>query len=105
MAMIVLFVVVGPLIFLILTPKNNKQKELSDLLVLVNLQKEPSVKDEAQSYKLPFQAVSDILNNSALLQMTIATFGFIYIGHYFCHGELFFSIASGYVELLTCYSG
>ncbi len=83
MAMIVLFVVVGPLIFLILTPKNNKQKELSDLLVLVNLQKEPSVKDEAQSYKLPFQAVSDILNNSALLQMTIATFGFIYIGHYF----------------------
>ena len=81
--MILLFVVVGPLLFLILIPKDNKQKELSDLLVLDNLPKESSVKEEADSYKLPFRALSDILNNSALLQMTIAIFGFIYIGHYF----------------------
>ncbi|MGB5228694.1 MAG: TIGR00366 family protein [Eudoraea sp.] len=83
LAMIVLFIVVGPLLFLILIPKNNKQKELSDLLILDNSEKETSVKAEAESYQLPFRAVSDILNNSAYLQMTIAIFGFIYIGHYF----------------------
>ncbi|MGB5270184.1 short-chain fatty acid transporter [Eudoraea sp.] len=81
--MILLFVVGGPLLFYVLIPKNNNQKQLSDLLVLDNLPKEPSVKMEAQSFKLPFRAVSDILNNSALLQMTIAAFGFIYIGHHF----------------------
>ncbi len=81
--MILLFVVFGPLLFLILIPKDNKNKELSDLLILDNLPTESSVKAEAESYKLPFKAVSDILNNSAFLQITISIFGFIYIGHYF----------------------
>ena len=83
LVMILLFLVVCPFLFLILIPKNSKQKELSDLLILDNLQKESSVKEEADSYKLPFKAVSDILNNSAFLQITISIFGFIYIGNYF----------------------
>ncbi|WP_297693027.1 TIGR00366 family protein [uncultured Eudoraea sp.] len=83
LVMILLFVVVSPLLFFTLIPKNSKQKELSDLLILDNPQKESSVKAEADSYKLPFKAVSDILNNSAFLQVTISIFGFIYIGHYF----------------------
>ncbi len=83
LVMILLFIVVCPFLFLILIPKNSKQKELSDLLILDNLQKESSVKEEADSYKLPFKAVSDILNNSAFLQITISIFGFIYIGNYF----------------------
>lgn len=81
--MILLFVVFGPLLFLILIPKDNKDKELSDLLVLDNLPKEASVKAEAESYKLPYRAVSDLLNNSGVLQTSVALFGFIYIGHYF----------------------
>lgn len=81
--MILLFVVLGPLLFLILIPKDNKGKELSDLLVLDNLKKETSVKAEAESYKLPYRAVSDLLNNSGVLQTSVAILGFIFIGHYF----------------------
>ena len=83
LVMIVLFIVVAPLLFFILIPKNNEQKQLSDLLILDNPEKQSSVKTEAESYKLPFRAVSDILSNSALLQIAISIFGFIYIGHHF----------------------
>ncbi|MCB0375058.1 MAG: short-chain fatty acid transporter, partial [Sinomicrobium sp.] len=35
------------------------------------------------SYKLPFRAVSDMLNNSAWLQLTVAALGFVYIVYHF----------------------
>ena len=48
-----------------------------------NFAKESTVKEEANSYKLPYKAVSDALNNSTLLQMAIAIMGFIYIVYHF----------------------
>jgi short-chain fatty acids transporter len=81
-AMIVLFVIVSPILFLILAPKKDI-KELNTMLDAKVFTKEISVKEEANSYKLPYKAVSDILNNSALLQLAIAIMGFIYIVHHF----------------------
>jgi short-chain fatty acids transporter len=81
-AMIVLFVIVSPILFLILAPKKDI-KELNTMLDAKVFTKETSVKEEANSYKLPYKAVSDILNNSALLQLAIAIMGFIYIVHHF----------------------
>lgn len=82
-AIFIVFIIVGPLLFLVLIPKNNDHMELSDFLITKNLDAEPSIKEEAESYRLPFRAVSDMLNNSMWLQLTIAIFGFIYIVYYF----------------------
>jgi len=81
-AMIALFVIVSPILFLILAPKKDI-KELNTMLGSKDITKETTVKEEANSYKLPYKAVSDALNNSALLQLAIAIMGFIYIVHHF----------------------
>jgi len=81
-AMITLFIIVSPILFLILAPKKDI-KELNTLLGSKNFAKETTVKEEANSYKLPYKAVSDALNNSAILQLAIAIMGFIYIVHHF----------------------
>jgi len=81
-AMIVLFVIVSPILFLILVPKKDIQ-ELKTMLGSKDLAKETTVKEEANSYKLPYKAVSDALNNSAVLQLAIAIMGFIYIVYHF----------------------
>ncbi len=81
-AMIGLFVLVAPLLFLALIPKNTKGKELNDLLSK-NTDNEETVKDEAKTYKLPFKAVSDALNNAGWLQITVAFLGLVYIAHHF----------------------
>ena len=83
LTMIGLFVVIGPLLFLMLIPKHSEKKELSDLLHTENTATEPTIKEEAMAYKLPFKAVSDLLNNSAVLQLTVAALGFVYIGYHF----------------------
>ena len=82
LAMVLLFVVVSPILFLFLAPKNNI-KELNTMLASNELKKETTVEQEANSYKLPYKAVSDILNNSTLLQFAIALMGLIYIFHHF----------------------
>ena len=81
--MIFLFVIVGPIIFLSLIPECKKEDELDHLLKAQVSSKEPSILDEAQSYKLPFKALSDTLNNSAILQLIIALMGLIYIFYHF----------------------
>jgi short-chain fatty acids transporter len=82
LAMIALFVIVSPILFLILAPKKDI-KELNTMLGSKEFAKENTVKEEANSYKLPYKAVSDALNNSALLQLAIAIMGFIYIVYHF----------------------
>ena len=81
-AMIGLFVVVAPLLFLALIPKNTEGKELNDLLSK-HEGDEDSVKDEAKTYKLPFKALSDALNNAGWLQVTVAVLGLTYICYHF----------------------
>jgi short-chain fatty acids transporter len=83
LVMIVLFAFVAPFIILFLAPKNSDNKELSHLLGSKNMEKEVTVKREADSFKLPFRALSDTLNNTMLLQMLIVLMGIAYIVYYF----------------------
>lgn len=81
-AMIVLFVIVAPILIYILIPKTAAGKELNDLLTNKD-EDNTTVKDEALSHKLPFRAVSDVLNNAGWLQIGVALLGVIYIGYHF----------------------
>ncbi len=80
--MIVLFVVVAPVFMWSLRPKEAAGKELADLKN-ETVDESVSVKDEALSYKLPFKAVSDALNNAGWLQLSVALLGLIYIIYHF----------------------
>jgi len=82
LAMIALFVVVSPILIWLLVPKQTEGKELKDLQTSLD-DEEGSVKEEALSYKLPFRALSDALNNAGWLQITVALLGVSYIGYYF----------------------
>ena len=82
LAMILLFVVISPILIWALIPKSFAGKELKDLQTSLD-DEEGSVKDEALSYKLPFKAVSDALNNAGWLQVSVAFLGVSYIGYYF----------------------
>ncbi|WP_411895547.1 short-chain fatty acid transporter [Winogradskyella sp. A2] len=80
--MILLFVVVAPLIIWLLIPKTSDGKELKDLIV-EKTDSESTIKNEALSYKLPYKAISDALNNAGWLQLSVALFGLIYIVYHF----------------------
>ncbi|BAO76984.1 short-chain fatty acid transporter [Winogradskyella sp. PG-2] len=82
LSMIVLFVIIAPFIIWLLIPKSSKGKELSDLKI-DNSEIDTSVKEEALSYKLPFRAVSDALNNAGWLQISVAVLGLSYIVYHF----------------------
>ncbi|EDP70010.1 short-chain fatty acids transporter [Flavobacteriales bacterium ALC-1] len=91
--MIILFVVISPIIIWALIPKSFDGKELKDLKADAT-DEEHSVKAEALSYKLPFRAVSDALNNAGWLQVSVALLGLTYIVFHFATKgfELNFSI-------------
>lgn len=82
-AMIALLVVVAPLVMFLLRPKSSDKKELKDLLVARDTEIKQTIKEEALSLKLPFKAISDTLNNSAILQMMIVIMGMVFIVHHF----------------------
>jgi short-chain fatty acids transporter len=81
-SMIGIFVIIAPLVIYLLIPKSSKGKELNDLKT-DTANEDTSVKDEALSYKLPFRAVSDALNNAGWLQIGVAFLGVIYIIYHF----------------------
>ncbi|WP_339753253.1 TIGR00366 family protein [uncultured Winogradskyella sp.] len=81
-AMIGLFVIITPLIMWLLIPKSSEGKELRDLKTDTT-EDNTSVKEEALSYKLPFKAVSDALNNAGWLQIGVALLGVSYIIYHF----------------------
>ena len=85
LSMIVLFVVIAPLLFVLFIPKSSEGKELKDMLKSSNQSKELSIKDEAESFKLPIKAISDTLNNTYLLSMLVVAMGFSYIIYHFYH--------------------
>ncbi|MBO6881331.1 TIGR00366 family protein [Winogradskyella sp.] len=82
LAMIALFVVVAPILIWLLIPKSFEGKELKDLQTSLD-DEENTVKAEALSYKLPFKAVSDALNNAGWLQISVALLGVTYIVYHF----------------------
>jgi len=82
-SMIIFMLIVGPILMLLLAPKNTKGKELNDLLDASEKSTQNDIKEEALSLKLPFKAISDQLNNSMLLQYLVALMGLTYIIHHF----------------------
>ena len=83
LAMVILFVFIAPCIILLLAPRKSERKELSDLLESEYLTKDLTVKEEAQSFQLPFKALSDTLNNGRWLQLIITLMGMSYIVFHF----------------------
>ncbi|WP_411031491.1 short-chain fatty acid transporter [Spongiimicrobium sp. 3-5] len=81
--MIILFLVFGPVLMLLLEPKKSEGNQLTDFLALDMAPKPKSIPEEAASFKLPFKAPSDQLNNSVLLQYCIALMGAVYIFYHF----------------------
>lgn len=79
---LVLYLIIGPLIILLVAPKYFEGKELKDLMDSDALS-DKSIKDEALSYKLPYKAVSDLLNNAGWLQMAVGLLGVAYIVYHF----------------------
>ena len=82
-AMIVLYVVVTPILMVLLIPKKAKQMEIGDLLDSRDTQEKRTIAQEAENLNLPKKVLSDRLNNSIILQLIIAIFGFSYIFYHF----------------------
>lgn len=83
LAMIVLFVVFTSIMILFLIPKNDKVKELNEMLGSDSSSNEQSIEAEAEGLKLPTKSMSDTLNNNALIQMIIVAMGLVYIIYHF----------------------
>lgn len=83
LTMMVLFVLIAPMMFMLFIPKSSEGKELKELLKGDYSSETISITEEAESYKLPFKAVSDILNNSMILPLVISIMGFSFIVYHF----------------------
>lgn len=93
-AMMVLYIVFAPLLILLIIPKTKQIRELKDMLGVANSKKELSIKDEAESLNLPFNAFSDRLNNGVFLPAILVLMGLTYIiFHFYSNGfDLNFNI-------------
>ncbi len=83
MVMLVLFIILGPILMILLIPKEDKGLHLEEMLESKDQEVRISIYEEARLLKLPFRAVSDFLNNSSILQYVIVLMGFIYIVSHF----------------------
>lgn len=81
--MIAMLVVIAPILMILLIPKNKNPKELKNILVTGDDENNISIIEEASSFKLPFKAPSDQLNNSKILQLAIVIMGLVYIIYHF----------------------
>ncbi|HIF84970.1 MAG TPA: short-chain fatty acid transporter [Flavobacteriaceae bacterium] len=80
---IFIYVIVVPFIIFILIPKSSKNKELKDLIVNDQTNKEISIEEEANLYRSKKNTFSDKLNHSRLLQNIIFIMGICYLIYYF----------------------
>jgi short-chain fatty acids transporter len=81
--MIALLVIGAPIVMFLLRPKNSKNKELKDLMISGENIENGTIKEEASNLNLPFNTLSDTLNNSVILQMIIVVMGLSYIVYHF----------------------
>ncbi|MEL7120039.1 MAG: TIGR00366 family protein [Bacteroidota bacterium] len=81
-AMVLLYLIVTPLLMILLIPKK-EVKELNQLMEAPNSTKQVSIKEEAEGYKMSIRSLSDLLNNSAVLQWSIGLIGVSYIVFHF----------------------
>ena len=80
---IFIYVIIVPFIIFILIPKSSKNKELKDLIVNDQTNKEISIEEEANLYRSKKNTFSDKLNHSRLLQNIIFILGICYLIYYF----------------------
>jgi short-chain fatty acids transporter len=80
---IFIYVIIVPFIIFILIPKSSKNKELKDLIVNDQTNKEISIEEEANLYRSKKNTFSDKLNHSRLLQNIIFIMGICYLIYYF----------------------
>lgn len=80
---IFIYVIIVPFIIFILIPKSSKNKELKDLIVNDQANKEISIEEEANLYRSKKNTFSDKLNHSRLLQNIIFIMGICYLIYYF----------------------
>jgi short-chain fatty acids transporter len=83
MVMLILLIILGPILMILLIPKEDKRLHLEEMLESKDQEVRISIYEEARLLKLPFRAVSDLLNNSSVLQYVIVLMGFIYIVSHF----------------------
>jgi short-chain fatty acids transporter len=82
-SIILLYLLLAPLLMIFLRPKRYSGFEIGELLNKEELKKEISIKDEAESQKLPFWALSDKLNNSVVVIYLICLMGLTYVLKHF----------------------
>lgn len=78
-----IILVIGPLLMHYLAPKASDVPTLKKLLGQDSDQVPTSIHEEARLMKLPYRAVSDLLNNSTLLQYIIGISGAAYLLQHF----------------------
>ncbi len=83
LVMLAVFVLVMPAMMFLLNPKEKKVRSLSDLLIRKDQTADITIHEEAIQMKLPYNALSDRLNNSSLIQLIVALMGLGYIIYYF----------------------
>ncbi|WP_297761400.1 TIGR00366 family protein [uncultured Muriicola sp.] len=82
-AILVSFVLIAPLIMRFLLPKTDDIQTLESMLEPETQQGSVTIHEEARLLTLPYRALSDLMNNSSLLQYVIAALGAIYLGSHF----------------------
>ncbi len=83
LAMMGIFLITGPLLMHYLAPRSSDVPTLKKLLGPDSEEALAPIDEEAKLMKLPYRAVSDLLNNSVLLQYVIAFSGTAYLVHHF----------------------
>lgn len=82
-AMMFLYIIIAPIMMLLIIPKIKNFRELKDMNDGSLNHNEMSIKEEALHQNLDFNAISDKLNNSIILQYLIVFLGSSFILYYF----------------------
>ncbi|WP_246019973.1 short-chain fatty acid transporter [Muriicola soli] len=77
------FFLIAPFLMRLLLPKSGDMPTLENMLETESEHKSVSIHEEARLMKLPYQALSDLLNNSRILQYLIAFSGIAYLYTHF----------------------
>ncbi len=83
LSMLVFYLIVPPVLMYCLRPRGDNPVEIDSLRIGRAGAEESSIEMEAIDQNLGVRSLSDGLNNSRVLQMTIVVMGSVYIFHYF----------------------
>ncbi len=87
LAMIAITLISGPILMRYLAPKSGDVPTLQQMLGPEAGQRSTPIHEEARLLKLPIKAVSDLLNNSVVLQYIIALSGTVFlVNHFYTRG-------------------